>query len=548
MKKLHGIGTSDGVAIGRLMLYQNDKLSIEKHYIENTENELARFKAAQKQAEGALNEIYLKLLKQVGEKDSMIFQIHIMMLQDEDFTEAIQEKIVKEQVNAEFAVWETGQEFAEQFAQMDSEYMRGRKTDVIDISRRLIQCLNKSTAAGPVNSEEPFILAAEDLTPSETVKLDQSKVLAIVTRVGSRTSHSAILSRTMGIPAVAGLEDSFEKLKDGMFVIVDGTSGEVLLEPDKATQENYEKRQTESINSKNKLKQSLGNTTIMHNGRTIEVNANIGHPGDVQSALENGADGIGLFRSEFLYMGRDSLPTEDEQFEAYRQVLKKMGKKPVIVRTFDIGADKKVPYLHLPEEENPALGYRAIRICLDQTDLFRTQLRALLRASAFGNLKIMFPMIISTEEIRTAKAILEDIKSDLSAKNIAFDTAVKVGIMIETPAAAVLSSELAKECDFFSIGTNDLTQYTLAADRMNGKISKLYNQRNPAVLKMIEMAAQSAHQAGIPVGICGESAADPALTEFYLKLGIDELSVVSPSVLSLKSALQQAIQSESGKD
>lgn len=548
MKKLHGIGTSDGVVMGRLALYRNGRLPTEKHHIENAESELARFKAAQGQAEDALNEIYLKSLKQVGEKDSMIFQIHIMMLQDEDFTEAIQDKIVKEQVNAEFAVWETGQEFAERFAQMDSEYMRGRKADVVDISRRLIQCLNKDAAVGPAESKEPSILAAEDLTPSETIKLDQSNVLAIVTRAGSRTSHSAILSRTMGIPAVAGLEDSFAELKDGMFVIVDGTSGDVILEPDEDVRENYEKRRRDSIAGRMKLKQSLGNAAIMRDGRTIEVNANIGHPGDVQSALENGADGIGLFRSEFLYMGRDSLPTEDEQFAAYRQVLEKMGKKPVIVRTFDIGADKKVPYLNLPEEANPALGYRAIRICLDRTELFRTQLRALLRASAFGNLKIMFPMIISMDEVRAAKTVLKDIKSDLSAKNVAFDSAVKVGIMIETPAAAVLSSELAKECDFFSIGTNDLTQYTLAVDRMNGKISKLYRQSNPAVLKLIEMTVQSAHQVRIPVGICGESAADPTLTEFYLKLGVDELSVAPPAVLSLKNALRQAIHSESGKD
>ncbi|HCM23901.1 MAG TPA: phosphoenolpyruvate--protein phosphotransferase, partial [Ruminococcaceae bacterium] len=353
----------------------------------------------------SLNKVYLQSLKRLGEKDSMIFQIHMMMLQDEDYTNSILDKIRQENVNAEYAVQETGKEFAERFAQMDSEYMRGRKADVIDISRRLIQCLAQKDGT-KFCLDEPSIIAADDLTPSETMQLEKSKVLAILTRNGSRTAHSAILSRTMGIPSVVNLGDDFQKLRDGMNVIVNGTSGDVLLEPDEAAQNTYQQSREEYVRNRNELKQLLGKKIVTRDGRVMSVNANIGRPTDAEAALENGADGIGLFRSEFLYMERDSLPSEDEQFHAYQQVLQKMGDKPVIIRTFDIGADKQLPYLDLPQEQNPALGYRAIRICLDRTELFKTQLRALFRASAFGNLKIMFPMIISVEEVRKAKAMI----------------------------------------------------------------------------------------------------------------------------------------------
>ncbi len=533
MVKIHGIGASDGMIMGQLVLYQPDKVKVEKHAVEDVENEVQRLKEAQKEAVNSLNKVYLQSLKRLGEKDSMIFQIHMMMLQDEDYTNSILDKIRQENVNAEYAVQETGKEFAERFAQMDSEYMRGRKADVIDISRRLIQCLAQKDGT-KFCLDEPSIIAADDLTPSETMQLEKSKVLAILTRNGSRTAHSAILSRTMGIPSVVNLGDDFQKLRDGMNVIVNGTSGDVLLEPDEAAQNTYQQSREEYVRNRNELKQLLGKKIVTRDGRVMSVNANIGRPTDAEAALENGADGIGLFRSEFLYMERDSLPSEDEQFHAYQQVLQKMGDKPVIIRTFDIGADKQLPYLDLPQEQNPALGYRAIRICLDRTELFKTQLRALFRASAFGNLKIMFPMIISVEEVRKAKAMIEEVKAELSKEKIAFAPDVKIGIMVETPAAAVLSDELAKECDFFSVGTNDLTQYTLAADRTNGKIAGIYNQRHPAVLKFLEMTAKNAHKAGIPFGICGESAADPELTSFYLKIGVDELSVAPPSILGLK--------------
>lgn len=520
--------------MGRVAFHRSGNAQIEKRRIEDVKGELSRLETAKKEALGFLNEIYLTSLKRVGEKDSMIFQIHMMMLQDEDFLDAIKNKIEREQVNAEYAVWAVGQEFAARFAQMDSEYMRGRQADVIDISKRLIQYLDDRMAYGPAQMDEPSILAAEDLSPSETMQMDKAKLLAIVTRGGSKTSHSAILSRTMGIPSVVGLENGFEELKNGVTVIVDGTSGEVIVEPDENAVADYEKQRKEYLDSQQRLRQVLTSKVVTKDGRTVAINANIGHPGDVESVLKNGADGIGLFRSEFLYMGHDALPSEEEQFQAYKHVLEKMDGKPVIVRTFDIGADKRVPYLNLPEEDNPALGYRAIRICLNRKELFWTQLRALLRASAFGNLEIMFPMIISVDELTAAKAMVEEVKSSLAAESIAVAQDIKIGIMVETPAAVMMSEELAEECDFFSVGTNDLTQYTLAVDRMNGKISKLYNPRHPAVLKMIRMAAENAHKAGIWIGICGESAADPELTEAYLEMGIDELSVAPSSVLELR--------------
>ncbi|QNO18171.1 phosphoenolpyruvate--protein phosphotransferase [Caproicibacterium amylolyticum] len=548
MKKFHGIGASAGIAMGRLVWYRKAETAVKKQPAGDSQEELSRFQAAQTQAGSALDALYLQSMKRIGEKDSMIFQIHKMMLEDEDFTDAVAAKIQQEHVSAEYAVWQTGQEFAQRFASMDSEYMRGRKTDVLDIAQRLVRCLSPKAPAATFCLTEPSVLIANDLTPSETVQLDKSNVLAIVTLNGSKTSHSAILARTMGIPAVMGLKGTAGELPDTAFVVVDGTSGELILEPDAQTRGLYEKKQAAYVQHKQLLQRLLNSKIITADDRIMEVNANIGHPADADSALENGADGIGLFRSEFLFMERDTLPDEETQFEAYRQVLQKMGSKPVIVRTFDIGADKQVPYLNLPKEENPALGCRAIRICLDRRELFKTQLRALLRASAFGSLKIMFPMIISSEELNTAKGILEEAKAELSAESVAFSPDLKVGIMVETPSAAIMSDELAKHCDFFSVGTNDLTQYTLAADRMNSKLAGVYNQRSPAVLRLIHMAAENAHKAGIPIGICGESAADRTLTDFYLKIGIDELSVAPSSVLELKEALQQSIDVCKGKD
>jgi len=539
MKKIHGIGASKGYAIGNLTLCVNIDDHIEKKGITDVAAELSRLETAKEVAVEALNKIYLNALKRVGEANSMIFQIHIMMLQDEDYFSAIQNAIKNDKVNAEYAVWQAGRQFAEMFSQMDDEYMRGRSADVIDISKRLIRSLDKSLANGLDSLNTPSIVGAVDLMPSETVQMDKNMVLAFVTREGSKSSHSAILARTMGIPAVVGLADGYRELTDGVSIIVDGAAGDIILEPDEQTLTEYQKKQKDFENYQHELKLLKGTKAVTKNGTVIEINANIGHPEDVAMVLENDADGIGLFRSEFLYMESQNFPSEEEQFQAYKKVLEKMGGKRVIIRTLDLGADKQVPYLDIPHEENPAMGYRAIRICLDRQELFVTQLRALIRASAFGKLAIMFPMIISVDEVRQIKSIVEKVKKDLSDEKIAFAPDIEIGIMIETPASVMLSDLLAKEVDFFSIGTNDLTQYTLAVDRMNHTISKLFDSRHPAVLRMIEKTAESAKNAGIWVGICGESAADTSLTEFYVKIGISELSVTPSAVLELRKAVQQ---------
>ncbi len=539
MKKINGIPASKGIAIGRLQLCGNIDDQIEKKSIFDIDSELARLDSAKDSAIGALNEIYLNALKRVGEENSLIFQIHIMMLQDEDFFGAIQSKIREEKVCAEYSVKEVGRKYSQMFTNMDDEYMRGRAADVLDISRGLIHALNPYFGVGLDNIMEQSVVAAPDLMPSETVQLDPTMVLAFLTREGSKSSHSAILARTMAIPAVVGLGEGFSELKAGIRVIVDGGTGDILLEPDEATLTQYRRKKEAFEQHRQELQQLKGTKAVTKNGVEIEINANIGHPADAELAIENDAEGIGLFRSEFLYMDGDSLPDEERQFEAYKTVLQKMKGKRVIIRTLDLGADKQVPYLNLPKEDNPALGYRAIRISLDRRELFITQLRALYRVSAFGRLAIMFPMIISVEEVREIKSIIEQVKQDLVKEKINFSPNIELGIMIETPASVIMSGELAKEVDFFSIGTNDLTQYTLAVDRMNPKISSLFDSRNPAVLRMIEITAENGKKAGIWTGICGESAADTALTDFYVKTGIKELSVAPSAILEVKKAVRQ---------
>lgn len=540
MQKLAGIGASKGIAIGKLTICVSiDDNNIEKIPVQDVPAELERLENAKRLAVDALNAVYLSALKRVGEKNSMIFQIHIMMLQDEDFFGAIRDRVRENKVNAESAVWETGKEFSNIFAQMEDEYMRGRAADVIDISKRMIRTLNPAYANGLDTITEHTVVAAADLMPSETVQIDPEKVLAFLTREGSKSSHSAILARTLGIPAVVGLAEQYPRLADGDEVIVDGGTGEVIVRPDAETLAAYRRMQAEYEQRRRELQQVRGTKAVTKTGIEIEINANIGHPGDVEKVLENDADGIGLFRSEFLYMENNTFPSEEQQFSAYRAVLEKMDGKRVIIRTLDLGADKQVPYLDLPKEENPALGYRAIRISLDRRELFVTQLRALARASAFGRLAVMFPMIISVDEVRECKSVLEQVKQQLSDENIAFAPDFEVGIMVETPAAVMMSAELAREVDFFSIGTNDLTQYTLAADRMNHKIADLFDSRNPAVLRMIELTVENGKKAGIWTGICGESAADTALTEFYARIGVRELSVTPSAVLELKREVQQ---------
>ena len=460
-------------------------------------------------------------------------------MQDDDFFDAIQDCIKDEKVNAEYAVWQAAQQFSTMFAQMDDEYMRARSADVIDISKRLLGCLNPALESGLDSLKEEAIVAASDLMPSETVQMDKTKVLAFVTEQGSKSSHSAILARTMGIPAVVGLCDAFTHLKDGVTTIVDGTSGDVIVEPDENTLKEYKEKRNAFLQHQKDLQLLKGTKAVTKSGVEIEINANIGHPSDVEMVIENDADGIGLFRSEFLYMESDDFPTEEQQFEAYKSVLEGMGGKRVIIRTLDLGADKQVPYLNIPKEENPAMGYRAIRISLDRKELFITQLRALVRASAFGKLAIMFPMITSVEQVQEIKDLLEKVKADLKAEGIAFAPDFEIGIMIETPASVILSDLLAKEVDFFSVGTNDLTQYTLAVDRMNPQISSMYDPRHPAVLRMIQIAAENAQKAGIWIGICGESAGDTELTKFYMDIGINELSVTPGMVLELRRTVQQ---------
>lgn len=540
MKIIQGIAASNGIAIGKVTLLKKDNEDICKRNINNVKREISRLETAKAAAVKRLNEIYLKSLKLLGEEDSNIFQIYIMMIQDQDYLGEIKQMIYTEQINAEYAVWNVGKRFAERFARMDSEYMQARSVDVIDISKRLIKGFEKKKEDGLVPQlQGQHILAADDLTPGELVQIEKENVLAIITQKGSRTSHLAIFSRTMGIPAVVGLAEGFKEVSNGEVVVVDGFKGEVIVQAGDRVLKKYREKQKKLAEHNRNLQKLVDAKAVTKDGIEIQINANIGQLKDVENVLKNGADGIGLFRSEFLYMGRTSPPTEEEQFQAYRQVLEKMKGKYVIIRTLDIGADKQVSYLNLSKEANPALGYRAIRICLDREDLFYTQLRALLRASVFGKLAIMFPMIISIEEIKTAKNIIKQVKADLRAKSISFAQDVKIGIMIETPASVMLSRKLAKEVDFFSIGTNDLTQYTLAVDRMNGKIGRLYDQCHPAVLEMIKMTVKNAKKTGIPVGICGESAADPNLTEFYLRIGIKELSVAASAILELKETVRE---------
>lgn len=539
MTAIRGVAASQGIAIGPLFLRIASEERVPKVHITDTEAEIDRVVCAKLQAEEALEKIYQNALHRIGETDSMIFQIHIMMLRDEDFFSAICEEIHTECVNAEYAVWQASQQFSKMFSEMDDEYMRGRAADIQDICHRLLCCLDPQLDCG----ESPLpkgkaVIAAVDLMPSETVQMDKTGVLAFATQRGSKTSHTAILARTMGIPAVVGLGRAYKKLENGVLTIVDGSSGCIIQEPDKETLRVYQEKQQALELYHENLLQLKGKPAVTKSGRSIVINANISRPEDVALVKKNDAQGIGLFRSEFLYMDCDSLPTEEEQFQAYRTVLEQMEGKEVVIRTFDLGADKHASGLRLQREDNPAMGYRAIRICLNQTDLFLTQLRALVRASAYGQLSILFPMLTSLDQIQQSKAYLRQVQDSLAAQGIPFDPRLRIGAMIETPASVVLSDLFAREVDFFSIGTNDLTQYTLAVDRMNPQISDLYDPRHLAVLRMIEATVKSAKAAGIPVGICGESAADLELTKFYLEIGVDELSVAPDSVLELRRTVR----------
>lgn len=538
MNVLNGKGISEGIAFGSLYFYSRAQLQIKRHHINDAAAEIKRFESARKQSVAELQQLYDKALQEAGEKEAMIFQIHQMMLEDLDYTDSVKGIIEKERINAEYAVAMTADNFSGMFAAMDDSYMRGRAADVKDASERLIKILS-NTSDNLINSDEPVIVVADDLMPSETVQLDKSKLLGFITLEGSSNSHTAILARTMNIPAIIKIGDQFEVDFDGKQAIIDGFEGKVYIDPDEQTVADMSKKRDTYLEHLRLLQSLKGKENVSLDGQKVKVFANIGHVTDIDIANQNDAQGIGLFRSEFLYLESADYPTEEDQFQAYKKAAENMNGKTVIIRTLDIGADKQADYFELPKEANPAMGYRAIRICLDRTDVFKTQLRALFRASAFGKIGIMFPMIISVEEVRQIKLIVEEVKAGLRAEKTAFSDNVELGIMIETPAAAVISDLLAKEVDFFSIGTNDLTQYTLAIDRQNQLLENYYDRHHKALLRLIKLVAENAHKYGAWVGVCGELGADTSLTEAFLAMEIDELSVSPSKILDLRKKIRE---------
>lgn len=539
MTKYVGKGVYGAVAIGKISVFKKNDVSVARTHIDDTEAEKARVEAAKSAAAEQLSAIYEKALKEVGETNAQIFEIHMMMLEDEDYNESIRNIIDTQHVNAEFAVAVTADNFAEMFSSMDDSYMQARAADVKDISNRIIANLT-GTASGIADTDDKMIICADDLAPSETVSLDKDKVLAFVTAHGSSNSHTAILARNMNIPAVIGVGDKFmSDIKDGDEAIVDGFTGEIYLSPDDATKGKMLKKQADDENKKRLLLELKGKENVTIDGSKINIFANIGSIDNIGAVLMNDAGGIGLFRSEFLYLENTDYPTEEQQFNAYKRVLESMAGKKVIIRTLDIGADKQVDYFNLKKEENPALGYRAIRICLTRPEIFKTQLRALFRASVYGHLGIMFPMITSVKELEQILSICDDVKAELKKDGIDYSDSIEIGIMIETPAAAIISDKLAPMVDFFSVGTNDLTQYTLACDRQNPDIEQFCDTHHEAILRLIEMSAENAHKNGAWIGICGELAADTTLTETFLRMGIDELSVSPTYVLKVRDTVRK---------
>ena len=533
--EITGKSVFSGIAIGKLAIFQNGDNPVKREKITDSRAEIQRFTDAKEEAKVQLAALYEKALKEVGEVNAAIFEVHQMMLDDLDYVEAIRHMIEGQNVNAEFAVATVGDNFAEMFAAMDDDYMKARAADVKDISNRVITILQGNQTGG-MDSDEPVILLANDLAPSETVQLDKSKVLSFVTRHGSTNSHTAILARTMNIPALIGID--YTEDAEGKLGIVDGYEGKLIIDPPASVLEEYRARKEADEEKKRLLMELKGKEDVTLDGKQIKLYANIGSVSDVATVLANGAGGIGLFRSEFLYLESSDYPTEEEQFTAYRKVAEMMAGKKVIIRTLDIGADKQVDYFGLDKEENPAMGYRAIRICLDRTDIFKTQLRALYRASYYGNIAIMFPMIISVDEVLKIKGIVAEVKKELDAEGLPYRE-VELGIMIETPAAVMMTAELAKEVDFFSVGTNDLTQYTLAIDRQNPKLDNIYDSHHPAIMKMLQMIVDNGHAGGCWVGICGELGADTTLTETFLRMGFDELSVSPSMVLSVREEIRK---------
>ena len=535
MEKYTGKSIFKGIAIGKILFYQKGEQPVKRVKIEDTAEQIKRYEDARAKAAEQLQGLYEKALKEVGEANAAVFEVHQMMLEDDDYIDSVVNIIETQQVNAEFAVATTGDNFAKMFAEMEDDYFKARAADVKDISERMVNILSGNESGGALG-DEPVIVVAEDLAPSETVQMDKEKLLAFVTRLGSANSHTAILARTMNIPAL--IEVDIKEEWNGKMAVVDGYTGTFYIDPDEETLKKMQEKKEEDIKARELLQELKGKEDITVDGKHIKLYANIGGVKDVTSVLANDAAGIGLFRSEFLYLEADNYPDEEAQFQAYKTVAENMAGKKVIVRTLDIGADKQVDYFNLDHEANPAMGYRAIPICLDRRDIFRTQLRALLRASAYGNIGIMYPMIISVDEVKEIKKIVESIKAELTEKGIEYGE-VEQGIMIETPAAVMISDLLAEEVDFFSIGTNDLTQYTLAIDRQNSKLDNIYDSHHPAVLRMIQKTIENGHKAGCWVGICGELGADMTLTETFLKMGIDELSVSPTFVLPIRKLIRE---------
>jgi len=528
-----GKAVFEGVAIGKLYLYQKEEQSVKRIRVDDADAEIKRYEEARQKAIEQLGELYEKALKEVGESGAEIFEAHQLMVDDEDYIESVENIVRSEGVNAEYAVAQTGDNFAKMFSEMEEEYFRGRAADIKDITERIISALS-GKGSGGIESDEPVIVLADDLAPSETVQMDKEKILSFVTVHGSANSHTSILAKTMSIPAIIGVDIPLNDDVNGKLAVVDGYEGRVYVDPDDATLEEKKKLLEQEEEKKALLEKLKGKDNITVDGRKINLYANIGNTKDLGLVLQNDAGGIGLFRSEFIYLGSDDYPTEEEQFAVYKQVAQTMAGKKVIIRTLDIGADKQAAYFELPEEENPAMGLRAIRICLTRTEIFHTQLRAILRASAFGKISIMFPMIISVDEVKKSKKMVEDIKKELDEAGIAYDKNIELGIMIETPASVIIADELAEEVDFFSVGTNDLTQYTLAIDRQNQSLDEFYDPHHPAILRMLKMIVDAAHRHDAWAGICGELGADLALTKEFLAMGYDELSVSPGRILPIR--------------
>lgn len=535
MQVYNGKSVFGGIAIGKISVYQKKEQQVKRVKVEDPDQEMARYGKAKAEGIRQLQGLYDKALKEVGEANAAIFEVHQMMMEDDGYNESVENIVRSQGVNAEYAVATTGDNYAQMFSAMDDDYMRERAADVRDISERLLTILNGEDT-GSVDADDPKIIVAEDLAPSETVQLDKDKVLSFVTVKGSLNSHTAILARTMAIPALVNTSMTLDSVMDGKLGIVDGASGTFYVDPDEKTLEEMKKRQEEDLSRKQLLQTLKGKDNVTLDGQKVMLYANIGNIKDLATVIQNDAGGIGLFRSEFIYLEKEDFPTEEEQFQIYRQVAQTMAGKRVIIRTLDIGADKQCDYFHMEHEENPALGCRAIRICLTRPEIFKTQLRALFRASVFGRIAIMYPMITSVQEVRQIKKIVEEVKQELTSQGVEFGNPEQ-GIMIETPAAAIISDNLAKEVDFFSIGTNDLSQYTMAIDRQNPQLDPFFDPHHPAVLRMISMVVENAHKAGIWAGICGELGADQSLTKEFLAMGVDELSVSPGSILPLRKII-----------